>query len=140
MGVNLDISGVKELADSFRELSQKGAINDFIDKEIRVLGAELQKKCIEHTPVDTGALRQNWSLQPPEDINGGKSVTLENDKFYASYVNDGHRTKLKEGWGWYEGQHFMESAVQEFETEVLNESRIGSDIEKFLEEHLNGSN
>lgn len=138
MGANLDISGMKELTTSFRKLSQKGAVNDFMEKEVRVLGSKLQKKCIEHTPVDTGALRQNWRLGTIEDINGGKSITLENDKFYASYVNDGHRTKLKEGWGWYEGQHFMESATEEFESGI--QDQVGSDIEKYLEEQLNGKN
>lgn len=135
--IKIDISGLKQLQKNFAKLSVK-ALNDFTSNEINMLGADLIARCIDHTPVKSGNLRRNWKKGRPTKISDGKKLEVYNDLFYASYVNDGHIIHKADGLGWYEGQHFIEGAVEEYEGDV--NGILEKDLKQYLERKLNGDN
>lgn len=87
-----------------------------------------------NTPVNKspyvigGTLRKGWHVTPTQPIGNGVQKALENNVYYAPYVNDGHRivSKTGETVGYVEGQHFLEHAnnvvekamIQEFDAEI----------------------
>lgn len=87
-----------------------------------------------NTPVNKspyvigGTLRKGWHSTPTLPAGNGIQKGLENNVYYGSYVNDGHRLVNRKGEtvGYVEGQHFLERAnnvveramIQEFDAEI----------------------
>ena len=75
-----------------------------------------------------GTLRKGWHSPPVQSAGSGVQKMLENNVYYAPYVNDGHRivSRIGETVGYVEGQHFLERAdnvvektmIQEFDAEI----------------------
>lgn len=75
-----------------------------------------------------GTLRKGWHSPPTHSVGNGVQKALENNVYYAPYVNDGHRVVNRHGEtvGYVEGQHFLERAnnvvekamIQEFDAEI----------------------
>lgn len=70
----------------------------------------------DSTPVDTGKLRGAWDAQGP--FYGGRAwvVKFYNNTEYASYVEEGHRTRG--GSGWVSGRFFMHRSMNTLESQL----------------------
>ncbi len=75
-----------------------------------------------------GTMRKGWRSPPIQPAGNGVQKMLENNVYYAPYVNDGHRIVNRQGetTGYWEGYHMLERAnnvveramIQEFDVEI----------------------
>lgn len=74
------------------------------------------------TPVDTGTLRESWRATRAKKTGNGIEKGLENNIYYAPYVNYGHRVvnRAKETVGWVVGK-FMLEQTEKFVWKRLSE-------------------
>ena len=77
---------------------QKNVVVSAIAKEVT---ARLLRKVKKRTPVKTGILRRGWTTG--NTYNGGSYIVVmvNNNTYYASYVENGHRKRNKKGWVHY---------------------------------------
>ena len=73
----------------------KNFLEDFLTQN----ALEVLNKTKKRTPVDTGELRRNWEISSVVRKGADLVVYLYNSKEYASYVEEGHATRNREGWG-----------------------------------------
>ena len=116
MGITVDVSELTAFADRVRNAN--GASKEvFYHAALQELGKVYVSLVKPLTPARTGNLRGGWDLNPP--VVSGRSVTITNPVFYASYVDQGHRQhpgqfvpplmkRLKASW--VAGSHFTEKA------------------------------
>ena len=116
MGITVDVSELTAFAS--RVASANGAAKEaFYHEALTELGTVFISLVKPVTPARTGTLRGGWDAMPP--VVSGRSVTITNPVFYASYVDLGHRQhpgqfvpplqkRLKASW--VNGQHFSEKA------------------------------
>lgn len=75
-------------------------------KEVGTQGLRLLKS---NTPVDSGKLRRSWEADGPNFWGRSIIITFTNNTEYASYVENGHRTRG--GRNWVAGQFFMKRSL-----------------------------
>ena len=100
--IEVDITGLKKFQKQLSNLDK----DRFFDEAVKVTARKLLRTVILETPVDTGELRRSWST------DNVYHITIINSKKYASYVENGHRVKKQNGWGWAEGR-FMQKKSEE---------------------------
>lgn len=105
---------------------QKNVVVSAIAKE---LTARLLRKVKKRTPVKTGILRRGWTTG--NTYNGGSYIVVmvNNNTYYASYVENGHRKRNKKGW--VHGKKMLALSVEELQKDssVIIERKI----QKWLE-------
>ena len=105
---------------------QKNVVVSAIAKE---LTARLLRKVKKRTPVKTGILRRGWTTG--NTYNGGSYIVVmvNNNTYYASYVENGHRKRNKKGW--VHGKKMLALSVAELQKDssVIIERKI----QKWLE-------
>ena len=69
-----------------------------------------------NTPVDTGTLRKAWTAEGPSLSGGGWVVKVSNPTEYASYVENGHRTRNHKNW--VPGQFFMKNSLNAINSQL----------------------
>ena len=116
MGIVVDVSELTAFAARIR--AANGASKEaFYHAALTELGQVYLGFVKPETPARTGVLRAGWDASPP--AVSGRSVTITNKVFYASYVDLGHRqhpgqfvpplgVRLKASW--VNGKHFTEKA------------------------------
>lgn len=82
-----------------------------------------------------GTLRKSWHVTPTLPAGNGVQKGLENNVYYAPYVNDGHRVVNRHGEtvGYVEGQHFLERANNVVEKAMIRE--FNAEIERVKKAH-----
>lgn len=86
---------------------------DFLQEE----GLWLQGETKDHTPVKTGNLRRRWRITKVYRLSSGNlGFVLINDADYASYVENGHTTRNREGW--IEGYYMATISIQKLEARM----------------------
>lgn len=86
---------------------------DFLLEEARWLEGETK----DHTPVDTGNLRRRWRITKVYKLSSGNlGFVLINDADYASYVEDGHTNRNREGW--VEGYYMATISIQKLQSRM----------------------
>lgn len=115
MGFSIDFSEFDKLKKHFKELE-----NDF-DSFLKDFLIEMAERIIAQTkpktPVDTGALRNSWTLG---NITGsGKEIAVEilNPMEYATDIEYGHRIVVGTGEnkrevGWYQGRFMLKTSIE----------------------------
>ncbi|WP_097026173.1 HK97 gp10 family phage protein [Clostridium peptidivorans] len=124
---SFDCSEFRKLAGSFQKALDERVIERWIKEFLLEMAFRAERKIKKRTPVGVypdktgGHLRRNW--QVGEVIKQGNAYIVEifNNVEYASYVNNGHRTRNHKGW--VEGRFMVEISMQEIER----------DLPKFLE-------
>ena len=85
-----DYRELKKLDERLQQLSEVD-----MDRLCRDAAKEIARillnKAKKRTPVDTGALRDAWTILPIEKHGDQYTVTVINNLKYASYVEFGHR-------------------------------------------------
>lgn len=64
-----------------------------------------------NTPVDTGLLRDSWTIGEVQRVGNGLVVTISNPTEYASFVEYGHMTRDRKRW--IEGKFMCTLAIDE---------------------------
>lgn len=138
--------GLQDLENLMEKL--KGMEDDLPDMHeavLKRLAGELMRSLKKNTPVDTGTLRRNWSLDTVEyetDKKGGRALVSNNTE-YAEYVEYGHRQEVgkyipKLGKQlvkpWVEGSFYVAKSTAELERKVDKVSQKA--LEKWLGDKL----
>lgn len=121
MGFSIDFSEFDKLKKHFKELE-----NDF-DSFLKDFLIEMAERIIAQTkpktPVDTGALRNSWTLG---NITGsGKEIAVEilNPMEYATDIEYGHRIVVGTGEnkrevGWYNGKFMLKTSIDNVQSKM----------------------
>ena len=113
---DFDMIGLEELSSRLR-----AAVDDFpgtTEKGLVTIGNKLKRECVKNTPEgSTGKLKKGWKHKV-EGYNGSELVyELRNTHPVHHLLNNGHGKKTPGGRtvGYYEGQHYREKSVKQFE-------------------------
>lgn len=141
---NLDDVEFKEFANRVNRAAT-GEFKHGVEKALTVSGQYLVGQIKARTPVATGGLRGAWHPKSAGAAGGSLSVTIENSKEYASFVEDGHRQtpgRYVPAIGkrlvakWVPGQHMMRDAVEGSRDAVT--ARLQSDINRTITQLFGG--
>lgn len=125
----------RELKQFQQKLAQMDqAFPGFIEECIRELAARLLAKTIARTPVDTGELRQGWTIGTIQKVGSNYLVEIINPVEYAKYVEFGHRTRNHEGW--VEGRFMLTISQEELEREMP--AILDRKLQQFMDRFLGG--
>lgn len=102
--------------------AELGEISDVDRKVLNRAVNEGLRKVKFLTPVDTGVLRRSWKTSRTKKTANGVEKELQNNVYYAPYVNYGHRVvnRAKETVGWVVGK-FMLEQTEKFVWKRLSE-------------------
>ena len=113
-------TNMNRAADQF-----KNFLEDFLTKN----ALEVLNKTKKRTPVDTGELRRNLEISSVIRKGADFVVYLYNSKEYASYVEEGHATRNREGW--VEGYYMATISIEEIERKMPQ--RFNREFLKFMD-------
>ncbi|WP_415331012.1 HK97 gp10 family phage protein [Clostridium perfringens] len=113
-------TNMNRAADQFKKF-----LEDFLTKN----ALEVLNKTKKRTPVDTGELRRNWEISSVVRKGADLVVYLYNSKEYASYVEEGHATRNREGW--VEGYYMATISIEEIERKMPQ--RFNREFLKFMD-------
>lgn len=97
-------------ANRVRAKISANEVKNELETSAKRIGVQALRQFKANTPVDTGKLRRNWNAEGPF-YSGGWSIKLENNTEYASFVENGHRTRG--GGRWVPGQFFMKRSASQ---------------------------
>lgn len=109
-----DFNELENYVKNFRKMSIE--FNKFLFDFLTKNALEALAKTKKRTPVDTGELRRNWEITRVIKRGDELLVYLYNGKDYASYVEDGHTTRNREGW--VEGYYMATISIEEVERNI----------------------
>lgn len=87
-----------------------------LSKSVKRIGTQAIRQFKSNTPVDTGHLRRCWRVKDAGFTGGSWSIELTNGAEYASYVENGHRTRG--GRSWVAGQFFMKNSLNAIDSQL----------------------
>ena len=136
MGFSVDFSELEKLVKDMKITQQD--FNGFLYKFLLRMANEVIRQTKPKTPVDTGALKNAWTLG--EITGSGREISVEilNPMEYATEIEYGHRIVVGSGQnkrevGWYDGRFMLKTSVDD----VVSKMPAAYDIEfkKFCKEH-----
>lgn len=107
-GTFLTVKGLDRAEKNFQELINRGT-KRATNKAANLVANALKQNVEYFTPVDTGLLRSNWKTNIEND---GLIIDIENDTYYAYWVENGHRTV---SGGWVEGRFMLRRGLHSIE-------------------------
>lgn len=148
-----DAGGLKDFQKNLEKISPS-EIDTFLESCAKELAARLLRMAVKRTPVGDysgdsylcasgeqhkgnkvpgkvgGTLRRGWTAGEIRKEGDTYKVIVSNPVEYASYVEFGHRTIKKNGYGWAAG-HFM-MTISEKELEDIAPKVLENKLKKFL--------
>lgn len=105
----LNMNDFNKYVSDFKDMEKEFDtwLKNWITKQGNVLLANTKNR----TPVDTGNLRNSWSLSKPEKEGNKVSIEIKNDADYASFIEYG--TPKRPNWKWTNGAHMMTISMNE---------------------------
>ncbi len=102
--------------------AELGEISDVDRKVLNRAVNEGLRKVKFITPVDNGVLKRSWKTSRTKKTANGVEKEIQNNVYYAPYVNYGHRVvnQAKETVGWVVGK-FMLEQTEKFVWKRLSE-------------------
>lgn len=113
---NVDDGEFQAWANRVRLRIMRGEAKEEIGKTAKNIGTKGGALLKKATPVDTGTLRRNWEVEGPTYRGRAWEIKFFNDTEYASYVENGHRTRG--GNSWVDGQFFMKKSMNQLESQL----------------------
>ncbi|MCL0330609.1 HK97 gp10 family phage protein [Apilactobacillus xinyiensis] len=110
--MGLDTSQFEALAKRVGSNVKARKVETAMGAGMNRLGASLLGNVKNTTPVDTGTLRRGWNKSSMQYAGNQFSFELFNNVEYASFVENGHRTRNKKGW--VEGRFFLKGVEIEY--------------------------
>lgn len=99
----------REYAEKFKSFGED--FPTFLHKFVIKQSLLLLAKTKQRTPVDTGLLRNSWSVGA-----NGTTITIANDRDYASFIEYG--TPARKKWKWAGGAHMMQLSIEEIQAQM----------------------
>lgn len=87
-----------------------------LQRSLKRVGVQAQRRVSNTTPVDTGNLRRGWTIEGPFIGGAIISLQLSNNVEYAPFIENGHRTRG--GGGWVEGRFMLRDTVEAISGEL----------------------
>ncbi|MDF7683410.1 HK97 gp10 family phage protein [Lactobacillus sp. ESL0679] len=112
----VDDAEFKAFTDKITNVVNGGQLKQAIGESAGRIGQQSLKQFKANTPVDTGNLRRSWTVAGPHYDGMSWSMKLSNNTEYASFVENGHRTRG--GGSWVPGQFFMEKSKNQIESQL----------------------
>lgn len=128
--VKLDDEEFQAFAEKVNNVIQADTLKKELGLSSRKVGAKALQSVKRGTPVDTGTLRRSWYMEGPYISGMVIAIKIYNNKEYASFVEDGHRTRG--GSSWVSGIHMLYKTVQEVESQMPE--LITPALQKFLKD------
>ncbi|XZM32527.1 HK97 gp10 family phage protein [Clostridium perfringens] len=125
--MGFDYSEFEKFANNFKKASIE--FNKFLFDFLTKNALEVLEKIKKRTPVDSGELRRNWEVTRVIRRGDKLVVYLYNSKQYASYVENGHATRNREGW--VEGYYMATISIEEIERKMPK--RFNREFLKFMD-------
>ncbi|MCY6958864.1 HK97 gp10 family phage protein [Clostridium brassicae] len=113
---SFDYSEFRNMAKNFQKALDERVIERWIKEFLLEMAFRAERKIKKRTPVDSGHLRRNWQVGSIEKHGDSYVIEIFNNVEYASYVNNGHRTRNHEEW--VEGRFMVEISMNEIEREL----------------------
>ena len=107
--MGLDMNDFVKYVENFKEMEKE--FDDFLKKWITQQGSKLLANTKARTPVDTGNLRNSWSLGEYERQGNVASIGINNSAEYASIIEYG--TPKRPNWKWSVGAHMLTISMNE---------------------------
>lgn len=124
--MSTDFSELETYVKNFKKATIE--FNKFLFEFLTKNAMEVLAKTKKRTPVDTGELRRNWEITRVIRRGEDLVVYLYNSKDYASYVENGHTTRDREGW--VEGYYMATISIEEVERNIPK--RFDREFIKFM--------
>lgn len=128
-----DCKGLKDLQKQLEKMQDPDI---FVESCAKELAQRLYRELIQNTPYITHKLQRGWTIRNIRKCNGGYEVEIINPVDYAAYVNYGHRTIKKNGYGWSRGLLFMEKTVRNIDK--MSKPLLEKRLNHYLKEMLRG--
>lgn len=113
---HVDDAEFQAWANRVRARIDGGKFKEELGKSTKNIGTQGLRMLKSNTPVDTGALRRAWEAEGPTYQGKAWIIKFMNDTEYASYVENGHRTRG--GGSWVAGQFFMRKSMTQLENQL----------------------
>ena len=123
-----DYSNFESFAENFQKIND--GFVPFMNRFMTKVALDALARTKKRTPVgETGDLRRGWSLTDVKLEGDNFVVYLVNKMEYASYVEDGHLTRNREGW--VDGFFMATISIEEVDRLML--SRFDREFRKYLQ-------
>ena len=103
-------------ADRVRGKIDRDEVKKELSRSVKRIGTQAIRTVKSNTPVDTGHLRRSWRVQDAGFQGSGWVIEIKNGIEYASYVENGHRTRG--GRSWVAGQFFMKNSLNAIDSQL----------------------
>ena len=105
--MGLDMRDFEKYVNNFKYMEAE--FQEFLKKWLIKEGYITLSDIANNTPVDTGALRNDWQLIDVKTNNKSASFTVKNSMDYASIIEYG--TPARPKWKWADGAHMMTKGI-----------------------------
>ena len=105
--MGLDMNDFVKYVNEFK--SMQAEFDEFLKNWITKQGNIVLADTKENTPVDTGNLRNSWSLGNYQQQGNKAQIGINNSAEYASFVEYG--TPKRPNWKWADGARMMTKAI-----------------------------
>ncbi|MDF7683520.1 HK97 gp10 family phage protein [Lactobacillus sp. ESL0679] len=113
----VDDAEFKAFTDKITNAVNSGQLKQAIGESAGRIGQQSLKKFKANTPIGkTKVLGRAWQVEGPHYDGMSWSIKLSNNTKYASYVENGHRTRGHKSW--VPGQFFMERSKTQIESQL----------------------
>jgi len=123
----LDMKDFNEYQKKFKNMTAQFDL--FLSEWITKQGYQTMADAVGNTPVDTGYLRESWSLGTPKKDGNSVSIDINNSAEYASIIEYG--TPARPKWKWAGGAHMLTKALGNAA------DRMPKDFDKSLKSFMN---
>ena len=126
--MGMDFSEFDALTKNYKKVLKY--FNQFIEDFLFEQGMRALRKTKLRTPVDTGALRNAWTLDENVYRKGNELyIIIHNPLNYASFIEYGHTTPSRIGW--VDGYFMATVSIQEVQNAIP--ARWNKAFVKFIE-------
>ena len=107
--MGLDMKDFLKYQKQFGEMAKE--FNVFLERWMTKQGSILISQTKERTPVDTGNLRNSWSMGKYKKQGATATIEVNNSADYASFVEYG--TPKRPNWKWGDGAKMLTKSLYE---------------------------
>lgn len=137
MSAEIQFSGLNEFRAKLMDISKE--YSDTVEKHLNTVGNKLKRKAKDATPVSGRSLvgkrkklkhmKEMWKSRIVDKGDNDLEYHLRNVSHRFHFVENGHAVKAHgHVVGYYQGQHFFERTVKEFQSS----GEMDKEMEKFM--------
>ena len=136
MGFVIDFSEFDRFQKEMKSMDKD--FNRFLEDFLLEMAQRIIAQTKPKTPVDTGALRNAWTLGAIRGSGKEISVEILNPMEYATDIEYGHRIvagtgENKKEVGWYDGRFMLKTSIDNIQAQMP--LRFERDFQRFCKQH-----